>query len=339
MPTSKFTWEKAYAVVEPQINAEGVHVWPFDPSFPIDIRFFDLDGRHNIRMNRHDYFELLYVYSGEAVYQIQDRRLVVRKGDLVVIGSTLYHRITEDPCLQMKAIVLFFLPELVRAAEANGDDMEYLMPFFLQDHGFPHIIPANTGIPSQTLDLIKRIQTELPASSNRARLAVKTYLKMILMLLVNHYAAYLGNQETFHRKQSAIQRLRPLFEYLEEHYDEPIRVEDAARLCATSNSHFMYFFKRVTGQSFLAYLNHFRIAKAQSLLASTDKPISEVSQEIGFCDQSHFGVVFRKLVGMTPLAYRRRFGRASENKSPEPAKPAVEPSSQNLEFHRAVNAK
>ncbi|PYV39289.1 MAG: hypothetical protein DMG06_23575 [Acidobacteria bacterium] len=337
MQIGKSNWEKAYAVVEPQINAEGIHVWPFDPSFPIDIRFFDLDGSHHIRMNRHDYFELLYVYSGEAICQIQDRRFEVKQGDLAVIGSTVYHRIIGDPCSPMKAIVLFFLPEVIRAAEATGDDMEYLMPFFLQDRNFPHIIHASTGIPSQILDLIQRIQTELPATSNRARLAVKTYLKMSLMLLVNHYTIYLSNQETFNRKHSAIERLRPLFEYLEEHYAEPIRVEDAARLCATSNSHFMYFFKRETGQSFLAYLNHFRIAKAQSQLASTDKPISEVSQEIGFCDQSHFGVVFRRLVGMTPLAYRRRFGRASEKKSPEPGQPAVQPSSPKLEFRRAAH--
>jgi AraC-like DNA-binding protein/quercetin dioxygenase-like cupin family protein len=340
MQISKSTWEKAYGVVEPQINAEGVHVWPFDPSFPIDIRFFDLDGRHNIRMNRHDYFELLYAYSGEAVYQVQDRRFQVRKGDLAVIGSTLYHGITGDPCLQMKAIVLFFKPELVRASEASGDDMEYLMPFFLQDQHFPHIVPGNTGIPSQTLDLIKRIQAELPATSSRARLAVKTYLKMILILLVNHYTAYLGSHETFNRKQSAIQRLRPLFEYLEGHYDQPIRVEEAARICATSNSHFMYFFKRVTGQSFLAYLNRFRIAKAQSLLASTDSPISAVSQQIGFCDQSHFGVVFRKLVGMTPLAYRRRFGW---NNQPEPidqARPPVRwPVTQGQQLRQTASAK
>ena len=49
MSTRKLTWEKEYSVVEPQINAEGVHVWPFDPSFPIDIRFFDLDGRRVVR--------------------------------------------------------------------------------------------------------------------------------------------------------------------------------------------------------------------------------------------------------------------------------------------------
>jgi len=85
------------------------------------------------------------------------------------------------------------------------------------------------------------------------------------------------------------------------------KYEDAARVCATSNSHFMYFFRQVTGQPFLAYLNQFRIAKARSLLTATDRPISEISQEVGFWAQSHFGVVFRKLVGMTPLGYRCRF--------------------------------
>jgi AraC-like DNA-binding protein len=174
------------------------------------------------------------------------------------------------------------------------------------------------------VDLIQRIKAELPASANRARLAVKTYLKMILMLLVNHYTDYLGTHETFNRKQAAIQRLRPVFDYLEEHYDEPIRVEEAARICATSNSHFMYFFKRVTGQSFLTYLNHFRIAKAQSLLTLTDQSISEISQAIGFCDQSHFGVAFRKLVGMTPLSYRRSFGQTGEGVSLAASKPEAQ---------------
>ena len=136
MAAIKPTWEKAYSVVEPQINAEGIHLWPFDPSFPIDIRFFDLDGRHNIRMNRHDYFELLYAYSGEAVYQIHDRRFIVKEGDLAVVGSSQYHRFTgdssrfaEDSSIQLKAIVLFFLPELVRAAESTGDDMVLFSSF------------------------------------------------------------------------------------------------------------------------------------------------------------------------------------------------------------------
>ncbi|MGB7624507.1 MAG: helix-turn-helix transcriptional regulator, partial [Terriglobia bacterium] len=92
----------------------------------------------------------------------------------------------------------------------------------------------------------------------------------------------------------------------EQNYSQMIRVRDAARLSGMSNSHLMCFFKQTTGQSFLAYVTHFRIAKAQTLLATTDLSISEIGQEVGFCDQSHFGLAFRKLLGTTPLAFRNQ---------------------------------
>src|SRR5262249_11029324 len=76
--------------------------------------------------------------------------------------------------------------------------------------------------------------------------------------------------------------------------------------CGMSESHFMSFFKRATGQSFMAYLNHCRIERAQALLVMTDKSVSDISQEMGFCDQSYFGTVFRRLVGTTPARYRAK---------------------------------
>ena len=317
MVTGKVTWEDAFSVVDPKIDAAGIHVWPFDPSFPIDVRFFCGEGRHVIRLNRHNYCELLHVFQGEADLRIQDRCFRLRPNDLVVIGSNIYHGITwTDP---IRFGVLYFEPELVRWSATGGDDVEYLLPFLTQHPGFPYVVRGPNRMTGQVLDLVKRIYRELPAVNARARLSVKTYLKMVLILLVNHYAGYLRTQETYCRKQKALDRLGPLFDYLEGHYSEPIRVRDAARVCAMSTSHLMCFFKQATGESFLSYVNHFRIAKAQSLLISTDRSVAEVSQELGFCDQSHFGQVFRKLVGMTPLAYRRNFARGSALGCTEPA--------------------
>ncbi len=301
-------WENAFAVVDPQINAAGIHVWPFDPSFPLDVRFFVAGGPHNIRVNRHHHCETMYVWQGRTDLKIQDRCFQIGPGDLVILGSGLYHGIIGRP--PVKLVTLYFEPELLSGSAADGEDVEYLMPFVSQGAGFPHVVPAASGISEQVLDLMQRIHAELPVASVRARLSVKTYLKMILVLLVNHYAAYLGDQEALQRKQKALERLAGLFDYLEHHYNEPIRVADAARLCALSPSHLMYFFRKATGQSFLGYLNRFRIAKAQALLVWTELSLAEVSQAAGFCDQSHFGQVFRKLVGMTPLSYKRRFGRS-----------------------------
>jgi AraC-like DNA-binding protein len=300
----RHNWENAFSALEPYISLEGVHQWPFSPSCPVAVRYFLFDGYHSIRMNRHDYFEVFYIYAGKGHLQVRDRRRSVCKGELVVLGSTLYHRFA-CPRSTMKAIALYFQPEFIHGASATTDDAEYLAPFFSQDADFPFVVPAETGIPDEALSLIRRIHRELPFSSDRARLTVKTYLKMILVLLVNHYAEYSATREAFQRRQQAIGRLTPLFDYLEKHHSETIRVREAAASCAMSTSYFMRFFREVTGESFHSYLNRFRVAKAQWLLASSDKSISAVSREVGFCDQSHFTMVFRKLCQMTPLAYKR----------------------------------
>jgi AraC-like DNA-binding protein/quercetin dioxygenase-like cupin family protein len=313
MNTIHPNWEKGYRVVESQINAEGTHLFPFDPAFPIDVRFFSFSGRNQIRMNRHHYCEIFHVTSGKTTLQVQDRLFEVNENDMVVIGGDLYHRTIDPPNCKLRLILLFFEPELIRTACGWSEEVEYLMPFFTQSADFPHVIPGATELPGRALDLILRIHEELPATTVHARLAVKTYLKMILLLLVKHYSAYLGRKEDIHRQHANLERLRPLFTHLERNFDSPILVSDAARLCAMSKSHFMWFFKRTTGQSFCSYVNHFRIAKAQDLLATTREPISSVSESVAFCNQSYFGMVFRKLVGVTPLAYRRQFANTHES--------------------------
>jgi len=305
--TTGFIWENAASVVEPQINAEGIHVWPFDSSFPIDVRFMVLGSPNQARMNRHKYYELAYLLSGTAEVRIQGRSMTVNRGDLLVIGSDIYHHIVSPMQRPARLAVLYFEPDLMRGTGENGDDAEFLMPFIAQDSDFPHVISQAKRIPAEVFAIMKQIHQYLPPSSNLARLTVKTYLQLILVTLLNYYSSYIETKEVFNRKQAAHQRLRPLFQYMDENYNKRITVSDAARICAMSSSHFMYFFKKVTGQSFLAYLTQFRIAKSQELLISTDMSISEICLGLAFCNQSYFGMIFRKLVGSTPLAYRRRF--------------------------------
>ena len=67
-----------YRLLQPQINAEGIHVWPFDSVLPVDLRFQTSDGR-NVQTNRHDYFEILIlrkrnVLSGPGPSLANERR-------------------------------------------------------------------------------------------------------------------------------------------------------------------------------------------------------------------------------------------------------------------------
>jgi AraC-like DNA-binding protein/mannose-6-phosphate isomerase-like protein (cupin superfamily) len=297
--------EDHFGLVEPQINAEGVHVWNFDVACPLDVLFLHESGQQKVRMNRHSYFEVLYLCSGSALCHIQDRLIPMRVGDLAVIGSTLYHRIERRSSSPLTIAAAFFDPEMIRCGGGN-DGMEYLTPFLLQDPNFPHVIPAETGIPRQVLEMMLRIHAERPAAP-KSRLALKTYLKMILASLVGYYESYSGTVEVFHRQERALDRIRPLFRFLEENCGGSIQIKEAARICGMSESHFMSVFKEVTGLSFLKYLNHYRVERAQAMLTHSDDSMKNICQEVGFCDQSYFGAVFRKVVGLTPAEYRRRF--------------------------------
>jgi transcriptional regulator GlxA family with amidase domain len=167
-----------------------------------------------------------------------------------------------------------------------------------------------TKLSVQIFDLIQRIAEDLPRASDWSRLAIKTYLKMILVLLADHFLNERATPLLSLTAQESSQRLGPVLELVENSYFSPLTVQDAADVAGLSRWHFMRLFKRVIQQSFTSYLQEFRISKAQELLVSTKKSIVDVSLETGFCDQSYFGMVFRKFTHMTPLTYRRCLGES-----------------------------
>lgn len=297
--------ESIFPLVEPG-SPDGVHVWPSNSPCPIKLLFYAWSGHYQLPLDRREYLEILYLCSGSAICHVNGRALPFEEGDLAVIGSTPHHSIECRTSTPGRLAALFFDPDLIRC-DGGGDGADYLAPFLVQDSEFPYVIPGKTGVSNQVLELMLRIRSELPASSHRACLAVRTYLKMLLMLLVNQYSAYTKTLEMFHQQQGALERLRPVFHYLGENCGNAIRVGDAARMCGMSESQFMICFRQVTGASFMKYLTQYRIQRAQDLLVKTDRSIADISLDTGYCDQSYFGAVFRKLVGVTPAAYRRRY--------------------------------
>ena len=307
------SWERAQFFVDQQINGERRHVWPFAGSYPVDVRFLVLDRRRNVPLHCPDHLEIVVFKSGKLGYEVGDRTCAVGKHDILVVGDRLRHRCVSLANSQSEArtVVLSFLPETLHMGAPTGDDFQYLMPFNIYGPVVPNVIPAQTRLANEMLDLIERIRQEIPADTERSRLAIRTYLKMLLLQLVGHCSEFREARAEFSKKSEAKGRLAPIFEHLEHHFDEPIRVTDAARLCGVSPCCFMSLFRELTGQSFVAYLNGYRVLQAKALLSSTKKPISEVSLEAGFCNQSYFTMVFRRLTTMTPLAYRLQCGDAA----------------------------
>jgi AraC-like DNA-binding protein len=298
--------QRIFTPFGPRINPNGVYVWPSNLSSQIGFLFCGMDSHHPVLMDGREYFEVLYLCSGSANCHVRGRTFPFEEGDLVLLTGTLQNTIEWQPSPSGQLVALLFDPDLIRC-DGTGDGVEYLTPFLLQDSDFPHVVPAKTGIPRDVLEFMLRIWSELPNSSPMACLVVRTYLKTLLVLLLNHFSTQTGTLQIYQHQQRAVERLRPVLQCIGENCGRTIQVGDAARMCGMSETYFMNSFKQVTGVSFMKYLNQSRIQLAQNLLVSTDRSIADISLDAGYCDQSYFGAVFRKLAGTTPAAYRRRY--------------------------------
>ena len=98
---------------------------------------------------------------------------------------------------------------------------------------------------------------------------------------------------------------RRVTELFREHLDGTLRLTTLADECGLSVSHFARSFRRTFGTSAHRYLIFQRVEMAKTLLATSDRSLSEVALEAGFSDQAAFSRTFKVLVGTSPGQWKR----------------------------------
>ena len=95
---------------------------------------------------------------------------------------------------------------------------------------------------------------------------------------------------------------------LKSKFRDPDAISDAVQNSGVPERTLKRRFKQATGVALIDYLQNLRIEHGKTLLESTRHPVDSVSEECGYSDASFFRRLFKRLTGMTPLAYRRLFG-------------------------------
>lgn len=151
------------------------------------------------------------------------------------------------------------------------------------------------------VQLIGAIQQAFVAvHQNEGRLARDQGLDQLLNMLSRHL--YLKAPSLRRDSPQELQRAR---DFLHAQMAQDVSLEELATYSGVDRFRLTRQFKKAFGQSPHAYLVRLRLRAARAMLARGMAPV-EVAAEVGFADQSHLGLWFRRAFRMTPAAYRKQ---------------------------------
>lgn len=96
--------------------------------------------------------------------------------------------------------------------------------------------------------------------------------------------------------------------YILEHIDQDISLEDVANKLGFNASYFSQIFKQKTGETFVKYRTNLRMERAKDILLRHDVRVIDIPFMIGLNDHPHFTKTFKEHTGFTPSGYRREMG-------------------------------
>jgi transcriptional regulator GlxA family with amidase domain len=100
-------------------------------------------------------------------------------------------------------------------------------------------------------------------------------------------------------------QVRRVLAHIEANLNTPIRNKDLAAIARLSTYHFAVAFRSSVGESPHEHIIRRRVERAQGLMLSTERSLSDIAAECGLADQAHLTRLFRRIVGESPAAWRR----------------------------------
>ncbi|MDF2958413.1 MAG: AraC family transcriptional regulator [Paenibacillus sp.] len=250
----------------------------------------------------HDWYELVYVYRGTGTLFIDQTIYDMQQGDLFVIPGNTIHRALPDKDDPVTSTAVFFSPVLVQQASL-GDSFSYLHCFEQRKKRKNYKFELTRQQRQSLESIMERIHEEIEAASLGYRQAIVLQLQTILLLLNRESGPNTGQRAV--DSAAGPNWMKEILLYIDDHLLDEVRLSPVSRKASVTPAHFSRVFKQMIGMNLTEYVMTKRIIKAKELLNVTDHNISLIAEMCGFDTLPHFHRMFKRVLGLTPAAYRK----------------------------------
>ena len=266
--------------------------------------------RHNVMpfgsmWHYHPELELHYIIKGEGVRFIGDNISNFSAGEFLLLGENLPHtwkcneEYLQNNSAEVEVVVLHFLPNCMGEGFLGLPEARMLPRLFEK---------AKKGmlIINETREKLADLILSATKATNLERII---FLLSILSILAEteDYQS-ITNANTFHQSDEyETERLNVVCNYTMSNYAKVITLEEIAAISNLTVTSFCRYFKLMTKKTYYDFLTEIRLSHACRYLIEDKYSIDQIADRCGFYNIPNFYRQFKKIIGVTPLTYKRKY--------------------------------
>ncbi|MBP2115474.1 AraC family transcriptional regulator [Paenibacillus silagei] len=249
----------------------------------------------------HQCCEIMFVHGGQGSIVVNQQMYDIRPGMLFFFQPYQLHRIYSEvsPACPFVRTIFYLDPHMAENLLQGFSKRKALFSALWQGDN-----------PYCGFDLRDRIETIEWFCQNYNELRMKSSeedpedITMLLLQLLSCLGT--GGQSLIPTgERRNLRYSEQIMNWIEAHYQEEVNLDQLAEETHLSKSYVSRIFHQETGGRLVDYLTARRLKQACRLLGTTDMPVEQIGIAVGFPNASYFNQLFKRVLGTTPLKYRK----------------------------------
>ena len=231
-----------------RLDQSGRYDETLDHEFPFLIKLFRFCHNDFTPIySWHERLELFVPLDGTVSMLMGERQVDIGAGELLIVENMKLHRILDIAGLDTRVVVISFMSNLVYSLGSPSHDYFFLLPFYTNVGNRLHIV-RDALLLADIHQIVSRLLRCYFERTTYFQIGCKAYFLELLYILAEFFRAADFRYSELIRQQERSAKLKPVLEFVDQHFAERITLKQAAALARMSVPQFIKLFKRVAGR-------------------------------------------------------------------------------------------
>ena len=271
----------------------------------VTIHYFEFDKTFQTVGESHDFWEFVYAEKESLLCSADGQEIVLQQGEILFHKPNEFHTLAANGKTAPNVFILSFVckSESIKFFENKKFSLSPQLAKFI--YSILEEGKRTFNIPYSDPNLKKMHLLANPTLGGEQ--LIKNYLEIFLInLLREQTETAQGNATFLPWKELSAKPINDITALLKENVYSSLSIDDICEKTSYSKAYLFRIFKAQTGKTIMAYFIEIKINHAKQLLRENELSVREISERLAFSTPDYFTKTFKRITGLTPLAYKKR---------------------------------